>query len=44
MAYGITYMVKGFETAYSIDCTTIEQDLTGYFNNGLTWVKTNLGL
>ena len=31
MAWGITYLVKGFETAYNTDCTNFESDVNSLF-------------
>ena len=33
MAWGITYLVKGFEDAYNIDCTNIESELSVWWTD-----------
>ena len=38
MAWAITYMVSGFETAYNIDCTTIESDVGAFFDQIKGWL------
>ena len=32
MAWGITYLVKGFEDAYTIDCSNIEADIKTWWD------------
>jgi hypothetical protein len=39
MAWGITYLVKGFEMAYSIDCSSLESDVNGWLEDGLNWLN-----
>ena len=42
MAWGVTYMVKGFEVAYNIDCSNIETEANEWLEEVYDWF-TNLG-
>ena len=37
MAWGITYLVKGFEEAYSLDCSTFETDVNNWADDAANW-------
>ena len=33
MAWAITYLIKGFESIYTIDCSNIEQEAADWFDS-----------
>ena len=40
MAWGITYLVKGFESAYNTDCSSIESDVNGWLEDAANWFSS----
>lgn len=47
MAWGITYLVKGFETLYNVDCSNIETEVNDGIQTVVDWIDdalTTVGL